>query len=143
MAKQQTDASRLTTQFVDAHRLIKKGDVAGLRRMLEHGVSSKLLNRFSWTLLMLSAVEGNSRIGELLIANGADLDKANDIGETALSLAAHKGHLRFVRLLLSAGASTECQPHGHSLDEWVTISSGLSREKIDSILSLIHRTRLN
>jgi|ERR1700686_5141555 ankyrin repeat protein len=143
MAKEQTEASPLATQFDDAHRVIKKGDIVGLRRMLEQELSPNLLNRFSWTLLMLSAVEGNSRIGELLITNGADLDKRNDFGETALSLAAHKGHLRFVQLLLFAGASTDCQPHGHTLDEWVTISSGLSREKIDSVLGLIRLTRLN
>jgi len=129
--------------FDNAHRLIKKGDIAGLRRLLEQGLSPNLLNRFSWSLLMLSAIEGNIRIGELLIASGADLDKANGFGETALSLAAQQGHLRFVQLLLSAGASADCRPHGHSLDEWVMISSGLSREKIDSVLELIQRSRLN
>jgi ankyrin repeat protein len=129
--------------FDDAHRLIKKGDVIGLRRALDEGLSPNLANRFSWTLLMLSAIEGHTRIGELLIARGADLDKTNRVGETALSLAAHKGHLRFVRLLLSAGTTTDCQPHGHSLSEWMTMSSGLAPDKIASVLELIRRSRLH
>jgi len=59
-----------------------------------------LSNQFSWTLLMLAAITGNTRIVELLIERGANLDKINDFGEAALSLAAHQGHAPFLELLL-------------------------------------------
>ena len=102
-----------------------------------------LSNRFSWTLLMLAGIEGNVGIGELLIERGASLDKMNNGGETALSLAAHQGHAPFVELLLAKGASPECQPHGHSLEYWVTKTSGLPQEKIETILGIIvnHRRK--
>jgi hypothetical protein len=48
---------------------------------LDAGVSPDLSNQFSGTLLMLSASEGDTAIGELLISRGADADKANDFGD--------------------------------------------------------------
>lgn len=123
--------------FDDAHGLIKRGDILSLRHELDGGASPDLSNRFSWTLLMMAAIEGNIPIGELLISRGAALNKTNDFGETALSLAAHGGHASFIRLLLANGASTDCRPHGHSLKNWVSIASGLPEDKIASILGLL------
>jgi ankyrin repeat protein len=87
---------------------------------------------------VLAAIEGNTSVGELLISRGAALDRTNDFGETALSLAAQQGHPSFVRVLLESGASRMCRPHGHSLEDWVKISSGLPPDKIASILDLIN-----
>ena len=126
--------------FDEAHRLIKKSDVVSLRHELDGGLSPNLSNQFSWTLLMLAAIEGNTSIGELLISRGGALDKTNDFGETALSLAAHGGHTSFIRLLLTNGASTECRPHGHSLEDWLRVASGLPQDKISSILDLLAKT---
>jgi ankyrin repeat protein len=123
--------------FEVLHRLIKKSDVISLRRELDTGVSPNLSNQFSWTLLMLAAIEGNRSIGELLISKGADVNAINDFGETALSLAAHGGHIPFIRALLASGASTDCHPHGTSLGEWLRVSSGLPQDKIASVLDLI------
>ena len=85
--------------------------------------------------------EGNTAIGELLVSRGAELDALNDFGETALSLAAHSGHTPFVQVLLANGASTDCNPHGHSLKDWLRVASGLPEDKIASILDLIDRTK--
>lgn len=126
--------------FDDAHSLIKKGDIVSLRHELEGGASPNLSNQFSWTLLMMAAIEGNTAIGELLISRGAALDKSNDFGETALSLAAHGGHASCIRLLLANGAPTDCRPHGHSLKDWVTVASGLPQDKLASILGLLANT---
>jgi uncharacterized protein len=87
----------------EVHRLIKKGDLVSLLHELDGGMSPDLSNQFSWTLLMLAALEGNTAIGELLISRGATIDKANDFGETALSLAAHGGHTQFIKVLLAHG----------------------------------------
>ena len=89
--------------FDEAHTLIKKGDLVSLRHELDRGLSPNLSNQFSWTLLMLAALEGNTSIGELVISRGAPLDTTNNFGETALSLAAHGGHAPFVRILLANG----------------------------------------
>jgi len=126
--------------FDDAHRLIKKSDIVSLRHELDGGASPNLSNQFSWTLLMLAAIEGNTAIGEFLISRGAALNKTNDFGETALSLAAHGGHASFIRLLLANGASIDCRPHGHSLKDWVRVASGLPPDKLASILGLLATT---
>jgi ankyrin repeat protein len=126
--------------FDEIHRLIKKGDVVGLRHELDAGVSPNLCNHFAWTLLMLASLEGNTSAGRLLISRGAERDVANDFGETALSLAAQKGHAPFVRLMLESGAPKICRPHGHSLEDWVRVLSALPPAKIASILDLINTT---
>jgi ankyrin repeat protein len=134
----------MTMTFNELHRLIKKGDLVSLRHELDMGLSPNLSNQFSWTLLMLAGLEGNTSIGELLISSGASLDTTNSFGETALSLAAHGGHAPFIRLLLANGASTDCRPHGHSLEDWLKIASGLPPEKVASILHLLNdNSRLN
>ena len=127
--------------YDEAHRLIKKGDLVSLRHELDGGMSPDLSNQFSWTLLMLAALEGKVAIGELLISKGAAIDKTNDFGETALSLAAHGGHTQFIKVLLAHGASSDCRPHGTSLEAWMGVASGLPKNKIQSILDLINSNR--
>lgn len=78
--------------FNEVHRVIKIGDLVSLRVELDAGLNPSLSNQFSWPLLMLAAMEGNTAIGELLVSSGAELDTINDFGETALSLAAHGEH---------------------------------------------------
>jgi ankyrin repeat protein len=119
--------------FDRAHRLIR------LETSLLYAAN---WSRFSWTLLMLAAMTGNTTIGELLISRGAAVDRVNDFGETALSLAAHAGHVPFLRLLLAKGASIDVRPHGHTLRDWMTISTGLAPEKICDAANA-HRRRAN
>ena len=127
--------------FDKAQSLIKKGDVASLRRELENGSSPDLSNQFSWSLLMLAAMTGDTCIGDLLISKAADITKVNDWGETALSLAAHAGHIPFMKLLLGKGAPLDSRPHGHALEDWLTVSSGLGADKIAAVLELIEYER--
>ncbi len=128
--------------FDNAHKLIKKGDVLALRRELDSGVSPDLSNQFSWTLLMLAAIEGNTTMGELLVSRGANVNRTNSFGETALSLAAHGGHVPFIHLLLTNGASKDCQPHGTTLEGRLSVASGLSPDKIQAVLAVINGERV-
>ena len=105
--------------FDEASKLINKGDIIRLRKELQNGLSADMANQYSWTLLMIAALKGRTRIGSLLIESGAELDRRNAFHATALSLAAHAGHLSFVRLLLTSGASLECQPFGTTIDAWL------------------------
>lgn len=128
-------------RFVALQRLIKKSDIISLRRELDLGMSPNLSNQFSWTLLMLAALEGKLSVGELLISRGAEVNATNDFGETALSLAAHRGHTRFIKLLLAHGASKDCRPHGSSLEDRLRGSSGLPQDKITSIMDLVNAAK--
>jgi ankyrin repeat protein len=125
--------------FDEAHRGIKRGNLSLLRKELEVGLNPNLSNRYSWTILMLAALAGNTRIGELLIEKGADLNLRNKFGDTALSLAAKSGHTSFVELLLRHGASLDCYPHGNSLDiflSWIEEYAGNSSAQIKNIKRL-------
>jgi ankyrin repeat protein len=123
--------------FEQAHRTIKRGQIAALEKAIPSKIDANAQNRFGWTLLMLAALEGNTKIGTLLIERGAHVAALNQFGESALSLAAHKGHLPFVKLLKTHGASGAVLPHGHQLEEWLRIASGLPESKIDAILEVI------
>jgi ankyrin repeat protein len=129
--------------FDDANKLIKKGDMIRLRKELQDGLSPNMANQYSWTLLMIAALEGNTSIGSLLIESGAELDRRNESRETALSLAAHTGHPSFVGLLLTAGASLECQPFGNTFDDWLNWACQYGRcsEKIRELFDKERKNR--
>ena len=130
--------------FEEAHGCLKLGDLESLNRALDEGLDSNLANRFSWTLLMLAAMEGNTPIGEALVAKGATVNAVNDFGDTSLSLAAHAGHVNFARWLLSVGASTDARPHGHDIATWIKMGSGLPKDKLAEVLTLIgHKDHLH
>ena len=120
--------------FEEAHRAIKRGQTSVIEQAVPAAISVNSINRFGWTLLMLTALEGNTAIGSILLDRGADVAALNKFGESALSLAAHKGHLKFVQLLMSRGASGDVRPHGHDLESWLRSASGLSTAKIAALV---------
>jgi len=54
--------------------------------------------------LLLAALAGNRPAVELLLARGADIERRNPQGGTALRSAADAGHIEIVKLLLDKGA---------------------------------------
>jgi uncharacterized protein len=81
-------------QFDAVHHLIKQGDLAALRKMMDAGLDPNLQNRHGWTILMLAAMHGRSDMVELITAGGADPIQRNKFGDTAAGLASLKGHKR-------------------------------------------------
>jgi len=129
--------------FDEASKLIKKGDIIRLRKELQDKLNPNTANQYSWTLLMIAALEGNTSIGSLLIESGAELDRRNKFHETALSLATHGGHSSFVGLLLTGGASLECHPFGNNFDVWLNWACQYGRctEKIRERFDKERKTR--
>jgi ankyrin repeat protein len=126
--------------FDEAHKAINKGDVIRIRHFLQSGGDARLANRFSWTLSMMTAVEGNTAVGEELIQCGGQLDVQNRFGDTALSLAAHTGHVEFVELLLRSGASLDGRPFGSSFEsflDWAAQYGTGAPEAVDKIRTII------
>jgi uncharacterized protein len=70
--------------FETLDKFIKISDILSVRRELDGGVNPNLTNQFGWSLLMAAALEGNTRIGELLISRGAEVD-AKTTSEKQLS----------------------------------------------------------
>ena len=123
--------------FDEAHRAIKRGQINVLEEAVPSKINANATNQFGWTLLMLTAIEGNTAIGRFLLDREADVAMVNKFGETALSLAAHEGHLPFVKLLKSRGASGNVHPHGHDLESWLKNASGLSPDKIKAVMEAV------
>lgn len=120
-----------------AQTLIKRGDEAALQAALDAGLDPKMVNQNGWSLLMLTAVEGAIALGQSLLDEGADVNATNRHGETALSLAAGKGHLAFVELVMRRGADRNCKPHGATLSNWLTASSGLTPPQLAEMLEAL------
>jgi ankyrin repeat protein len=116
------------------HKAIKRGDIDLLRTALKSGLDPNLANKYGWTILMLAAGKGNSKIGKLMIDSGADLNKwtANG-GVTALSHAVLCGSALFVELLLAEGVSLDCNPYGMSLDVYLDWVAGFYPEQMRRI----------
>ncbi len=123
-----------------AHRAIKRGRLSLLEEAIPDVMSPNATNRFGWTLLMLAAIEGNTKIGALLIERGADVAALNNFGESALSLAAFEGHLPFVKLLKANGSPIDARPHGYSLEDWLRSASGLPEAKVKAIKEAVYQT---
>jgi len=68
----------------------------------------------SWTLLHISAMQGNRGVSEVLIANGADVRACDMNGATPLHYAARDGHAAVVELLLDRGAYVDAVDIGGS-----------------------------
>ena len=102
--------------FDEAHVVIKRGDIVRLRNELDSGFDANLTNAYSWSVLMLAAISGNTVIGQMLIERGAALDTRHKSGGSALSLAIETGHPSFVKLLLDHGASMNCGRNDEPLE---------------------------
>lgn len=83
-------------------------DYNGLKNLLLNPNTRKYIHvdylsggRTSPTPLMHTAIHGNAQIAELLIDNGANLNKKNDWGNTALNYAIQYYRTPVVRLLLN------------------------------------------
>jgi ankyrin repeat protein len=122
--------------FIEAIRLIKRGDVFALRHALDSGLDPNHSNEIGTTLLMLAAMEGNTAMCHLLIDRGADLDKENEHRDSALLFAALFKHPKFVRILLDRGASLDRIRQSGSLDSfftWVETYCGMTSEQISRL----------
>ncbi len=64
------------------------------------------------TLLHVAARQGYDEMARLLIANGADVRRADALVETPLHLAARYGHDRVIDVLLQAGADVNARKNG-------------------------------
>ena len=77
--------------------------------MLEEGVSEE---RLQTVALCWAARKGNVQKLRQMIAEGADVNRGDDGGMTALIHAAHAGQLEAVQVLIEAGSNVSKSAHG-------------------------------
>jgi len=84
--------------------VLELGDLKQATAWLDAGLDPNFEGHLIGTGLMIGAWEGNVPLMELFYLRGADLQRANRFGETALMLAAWKNRKEAVRWLLAHGA---------------------------------------
>jgi ankyrin repeat protein len=89
---------------------LESGDIVQVRAWLNAGLHPDYLPDHLGTGLMIAAWRADIPMMELLLSRGADVNKANALGERALMHAAWRGHADAVRWLLARGARINSDP---------------------------------
>jgi len=89
---------------------MEMGDIGQLRKWLDEGLNPDFLADRIGTGLMIAAWRGDIPMMELLVARGADVNKANALGERALMHAAWRGQPAAAEWLLAHGARIDSEP---------------------------------
>ena len=104
-------ANRMENMIRQLERAAERGDQAGVWDLVLAGVAVDqpdtlfkwTLVTFKWTPLMGAARAGHESVVSILLAFGAQPDRADSHGSTALHLAAEFGHWKVVETLLNSG----------------------------------------
>jgi ankyrin repeat protein len=126
--------------FVVAARQIKHGDLVALRQSFASGLRGDLQDRFGNDLLMVAAQAGNVPVGELLIANGADVNYVAPSGWAAVRTALYYGHVRFLELLLEHGADPDRRRGAMTIEDDLQ-RSGFEAKKAEAVRVLLRYYR--
>ena len=113
---------------------LERGDLALAREWLDRGLSPDFEGRVIGTGVMIGAWEGNIPLMALFVSRGADINKANSIGEQALLHAAWKGRLDAVRWLVERGARLN-----RSGKEWAALHYAAFAGHQDVVAYLLER----
>ncbi len=84
--------------------LARQGATTELVEVLDAGVPVNLTGAQGDSLLILAAYHAHPETVEALLARGADTERVNDRGQTALGAGVFRCSERIVRALLAAGA---------------------------------------
>ena len=89
---------------------VESGGIAQVREWLNRGLDPDFVADRIGTGLMIAAWRGDIPMMELLVSRGADVNKANALGERAIMHAAWQGRAAAVKWLLAKGARINSEP---------------------------------
>lgn len=95
-----TTAIGYYNDLIDA---VKNNDITAVVVLLDKGMNPNIIEAGN-SPLMLASRSGETKMANILVAFGADVNLRNDDGLTALMLASRFGHTEVVDLLLTNGA---------------------------------------
>ena len=123
-----------------AHRLVKAGDIDGLRSALLAGAEVNTRDQRGWTPLMHAANQGYSLMVPPLVDAQADPDIRAADGATALFISVLQGYEDIARELVAAGADTTIRgPKGRTalelaqlqgLESTVSLLAGADADRV-------------
>ena len=91
----------------DWFQFIEKGDVSGLRGMIEKGADVDAKDRRGQTGLIIASSKGDDQVVELLLKAGAEVGGTDLYGLTPLMSALANGHEQVAERLLASGADVK------------------------------------
>ncbi|MEW6514390.1 MAG: ankyrin repeat domain-containing protein [Pseudomonadota bacterium] len=115
---------------------LELGDLKQATAWLDEGLDPNFEGHLIGTGLMIGAWEGNVPLMELFYLRGADVNRSNRFGETALMLAAWKNRKEALRWLLGRGARPDHRDS--NARAWTALhyaTFGGHAELVDSLLS--------
>ncbi len=74
---------------IDLLEAAARGDLTGVKNLLDQGADINVKNKDGITALMLASADGYKDIVELLLTQGVDVNAVNNNGETALDLSSY------------------------------------------------------
>lgn len=87
------------------YTMITENNLAGVESLIKEGADVNAVDEYNMTTPLIAASErGYVEIAELLIENGAEVNKYVSLGVNALDKAADSGNLNVVKLLIDKGA---------------------------------------
>lgn len=89
---------------------LESGDLAQARAWLDAGLDPDYVAEHIGTGLMIGAWRGDIPMMELFVSRGADVNRANALGERALMHAAWRGQREAALWLIARGASVNSEP---------------------------------
>jgi ankyrin repeat protein len=99
-------------------KLVKKGNIQGLRELIASGWNVNGDDPTGWRT-PLNWVKGNTEFIRLLLDAGATPNPVVSRDMTPLAMAAQAGKTKAVKMLLAAGARVDIEPAGCSLFTWI------------------------
>ena len=112
----------VTTGETALHIVTQRRDITWLTYLLAKGANVNMRDARGVTALQLASNLGWLDGVELLVAQKARIDDANDAGETPLIFAVHRRDIPMMRVLLKAGADPERKDNsGRSARDYATL----------------------
>jgi ankyrin repeat protein len=87
--------------------LAREGDTEALSARIARGVPVNLTGATGDSLLILATYHDHPATVKMLLSHGADTDRVNDRGQTALGAAVFRRSVESVQALLAAGADPD------------------------------------
>jgi ankyrin repeat protein len=101
------DSRDLTTGRTALHIAVARRDLTWIDYLLGLNANPNIADKHGVTPLTLAAQMGFTEGVQLLAQNGAQINVANDTGETPLISAVHRRDIGLLRVLLNAGADPD------------------------------------
>ncbi|KAH9956629.1 ankyrin repeat-containing domain protein [Russula dissimulans] len=113
-----------------------EGYVDIARLLLQHGANANYVRDpcKDWTLMHLASYDGSSKMIQLLVEHGADVNRSDADGRSPLQLASRGGHVGAIQLLLEYGANVN---HHDSEFGWTPLIDAVQSGCIEALRLLL------